>query len=181
MSRFHRPSPVLPPLNELVERALCTIDALEAESLVRTIALSAYEEPLRERALLDILKGFCSTNNVVASCLFFLRGLREESLRAGVHIVLGQPDSFESEVPKLCAVVRLVALSHYSENEAQIIADFAFHRSQSIRWGVRRELSALSQDQRRCLVKANAAAADANNHNAHGLQLMLRALPVKND
>jgi len=162
----------------LVDKALGSPDAREIELLIRSIALSPVDEGRKEQAFHEILRAKKSVNNVVALCLANLRPFGDDAVRKGALCVCQQPDSFETEVPKLCAVVRLIWLSQHSGEEAQLIANFAFHPSNTLRWQIRRELGGLTESCRQKLIAANAPNVASGDQNARYLELLLRAMPL---
>ena len=162
-------------LPEQVQRAIDTVDALEAAQLVRTIALSAEPDDARAAALLNVLSAKASASNVVSACLMNLSGLGQDALRKGIRVVLSQPDLDVSELPKLSAVSRLIALSPLSRQDALAIADFFCHRNHRFRWHLQREIEGLPQGLRRELLQANEPNVRAGSENAKYLQLFLRA------
>jgi hypothetical protein len=164
-------------VNRLVQLAVSSTDPLECELLVRSIAFSRADDGEKEKAILSVLEAKRDLNNVVASCLFHLRASGDDAIRKGIHTVLSQPPSEDTNLPMLCAVIRLISLSKHSAEEAQVIADYAFHPDHELRWQTRRELGALSEYPRRELIEANRPNVADRNGTAHYLELYLRAVP----
>jgi hypothetical protein len=162
----------------LVDKALASSDPRQIEFLIRSISLSPVDETRKEQAFYEILRANKSVNNVVAMCLINLRAFGDDAVRKGVHCVLQQPDSVDTEVVKMCAIVRLIGLEQHSSEEAQLIAHFAFHPSSSVRWQTRREVGGLPESHRRELIAANKPNVDAADLNAKYFELLLRALPL---
>jgi|688.fasta_scaffold17531_4 hypothetical protein len=143
---------------------------------VRCIGLSTESDARREQALLDILKAMPTAGNVVSACMFHLKGLSREALRAGIQRVLNQPDGFDTDCAKVAALIRLIPIDAPTAEDALLIACYAHHPRSELRNVAQREVKGLMGAKRAALLEANCGNSGEVGSRAEALQLFLRAL-----